>query len=409
MRPTSTGRTGAERLRASPNFTLAHAFDGRPYVANDTEPYEQYWLSERDRLLLAMFSGRRGATAGAAIDGYLRLVGARGDAAERRRLLRSIADLRGAGVILSTRDDTSRYTARIAESYVAHRPFPHELAQRIVAAAPVGRESAVLDLAGGPGDLALALARASENVSMLELSRGLLGAAVRRARAQGLALTPILDSCNRLVHRDERYDVVTISQALHWMDDVMVCRGLCRCLRPDGSFFVVHGGFDVDEAHPLSHLFGARSILGARPAQSFAAQTDALLRRLALLFEALDAPDVHRVDPAQHRAADGARAPRIVAKSAVLFRQRRPFGPGFARAFLTPRHIEVTGLAPQVFWRDVEMRCAGARNRDLEGTYHWALLHFRRDGAPGRIGPLARARAVPIGFRAPDGVEPKRR
>jgi len=409
MNHTRSGRTGEERLRASPNFTLAHAFDGRPYVAKDTEPYEQYWLSERDRLLLAMFSGRRGATVDEAIAGCLRLVRAPRDATARRRLLRSIEDLRGAGVILSTRDDTSRYTARIVESYVAHRPFPRELAQRIVAAGPVRRDSAVLDLAGGPGDLALALARASANVSMLELSRGFLGAAVRRARAQGLALTPILDSCNRLVHRDERYDVVTISQALHWMDDVMVCRGLCRCLRPDGSFFVVHGGFDVDDAHPLSHLFGERSILGARPAQSFGEQADALLRRLALLFEALDAPDVHRVDPTQHRPADGAHAPRIVAKSATLFRQRRPFDTGFARAFLTPRHVEVTGLAPDVFWKDVEMRCAGVAPRELVGTYHWALLHFRRDGAAGRIAPLERARAVPIGFRAQDAVAPKRR
>ncbi len=56
--------------------------------------------------------------------------------------------------------------------------------------------------------------------------------------------------------------MVAISQALHWMDDVQVCRGLCRILRPGGSFFVVQGAFAVDEAHPLACLFGAKSVLG---------------------------------------------------------------------------------------------------------------------------------------------------
>ena len=53
---------GDERLRASPNFVLALTMDGRPYVAQETEPYVQYWLNERYRVLLSLFSGRRGAT-----------------------------------------------------------------------------------------------------------------------------------------------------------------------------------------------------------------------------------------------------------------------------------------------------------------------------------------------------------
>ncbi len=53
----------ALRLRASPSFVLAFTLDGRPYVAKETEPYIQYWLTERYRILLSMFSSRRGATA----------------------------------------------------------------------------------------------------------------------------------------------------------------------------------------------------------------------------------------------------------------------------------------------------------------------------------------------------------
>ncbi len=52
-----------ERLRASPNFAVAFTMDGRPFVAKDSEPYVKYWLSERFRILLALFSGRGGASA----------------------------------------------------------------------------------------------------------------------------------------------------------------------------------------------------------------------------------------------------------------------------------------------------------------------------------------------------------
>src|SRR5687768_5643121 len=56
------------RLRVSSPFVLAFSMDGRPYVAQETEPYIQYWLTDRHRLLLAMFSGRRGATAAHGIE-----------------------------------------------------------------------------------------------------------------------------------------------------------------------------------------------------------------------------------------------------------------------------------------------------------------------------------------------------
>ena len=337
-----------------------------------------------------------------ALDGYLRLTRAPRTTTERKRLLNAIDDMRDAGVLIGTRDDTSRYTAEIVKAYVAHRPFPREISDAIIAAAPIRETTEVLDLAGGPGDLALALARASKRVSMMDLSKGFVNAAARRARREGLHLTPLHDSCNRLVYRDDEFDVVTISQALHWLDDVLVCKGLCRCLRDRGSFFVVHGAFEVDDAHPLAYLFGNKSILGHRAPGTFAAQADALLQRLTLLFEALDTPDVHRVDPSQQQP--GHRRGQIVPASARLYRQSRPMDAGFARAFLTPQHIAVTGQQPDAFWRDLEVRCKEATPKKMLGTYHWAVLHFRRSGEPVRLAPLARARATAIGYRAPRAV-----
>ena len=182
------------RLRAAPSFVQAHTLDGRPYVAKDTEPYIQFWLSERERLLLAMFSGRHGATARQATHNYFSLHPGTADAAEQRRVAKALRDMQVAGVLIDSAADTSRYNARIVADYVAHRPFPREIAQLVIDRVPLRRDSRVLDLAGGPGDLALALAQVSQQVSLMELSRGFLAAAGRRARAAGLQSTPVHDS-----------------------------------------------------------------------------------------------------------------------------------------------------------------------------------------------------------------------
>ena len=393
VRATNIG--AVERLRASPNFALTFTMDGRPYIAQDSEPYIQYWLTERYRILLALFAGRGGTNAENAIAGYFRFTGEEPTQARRKTLASAIKDMREAGVLISAGDDLSRYDSRIAKDYVTYRPFPRAVAEAIVAAAPIKRHSRVLDLAGGPGSLALLLAEASDDVSLMELSRGFVAAARSRAKTLGRNLTTLHDSCNRLVFQDSAYDVITVSQALHWLDDVMVCRGVCRLLQPDGSFFVVHAVFEVDADHPLNHLFGPQSILGAREDRPFAEEVRPLLRRLTLLFDALDAPKVDRVDLARASQGGG----QIVPVGTTLYRQRRPMGLGFARAFLTPRHIEVTGQSPDAFWRDVTARCAAAPDR-IGGTFHWAVLHFRRGGMRNETVPDT-TDALEIGYDGP--------
>jgi hypothetical protein len=132
-------------------------------------------------------------------------------------------------------------------------------------------------------------------------------------------------------------------------------------------------------------VLGDRSILGAKQAGSFREQVEPLRRRLTLLFDALDAPDVHRIDATQRRF-DGDRAARIVPAGVTFHRQRRPMGPGFARAFLTERHIDASGLTPGAFWADLDARCDGVAEARLTATHDWVVLHFRRDGGQGGDG-----------------------
>ena len=406
MTSTALATLPAARLRAAPSFVHAQALDGRPYVAKDSEPYTQFWLNERERVLLAQFAARRGARTDAAYAAYLRVTGKADTAAERQRAAKAVRDLHTAGVLLAPSEDPSRYSVHIAADYTRYRPFPRAIAQHIIGAAPVRPASRVLDLAGGPGDLALALAQVSRHVSLMELSRGFLHTAVARARAQGVTITPLHDSCNRLLHHETAYDVVTVSQALHWLDDVAICRGLCRLLLPGGSFFVVHGAMEVPHTHPLAHLLGYDSILGAHPRRPFGDEVQPLLRRLALLFDAIDAPDVQRVDPTHSQLlADtsplaGNSPRRIAAAGVALYRQPRPLGPGFARGFFTPAHIAITGMTPDAFWRDLEDRCAAVPAAACDGVQHWAVLHFQR-GATGSV--PASLRDLPVAEIAFDG------
>lgn len=391
-------------MRASPAFSQALTLGGRPYVAKDVEPYVQYWLTERERELLAVFSQRQGRTLDDAIDACTRL---RGDAspAERRRLQRAAQGMRAAGVLIATADDTSRYDRTMLRHYLRHRPFPPELVQHIIERADVGPNTRALDLAGGPGDLALSLAARSAQVTLMELSRGFVVAARSRARQAGRPLRALHESCNRLVHDGGTYELVAVAQALHWLDDVAVCKGVCRVLAPQGHFMVVHSAFEVAASHPLAHVLGHDSVLGRKAPVAFADEVQALHDRIALLLQALDAGSVERADLLHLGRVGGVAGHRLAPQGITLFEQRRPMGLGFARALLTDAHLQAAGLEPGAFWQDAQARCAASSSAQREGTHRWALLHFARHEAPAGDGRHADARAQqerPIGCSAPD-------
>ena len=367
----------AARLTASPNFALCLAGDGRAYVIGEVEPYPQYWLSERERLMFALFGRKGGVPVDEAAAAMLMLRPDVDAKAARARIARAIAGMVEAGVLVEPAGELSRYGKTMARDYLVHRPFPTGLVEHLRTAGGIGPDSRVLDLASGPGSLALALAAHTPHVSIMELSRGFVAEAKAEARRRQVPLSAINESCNRLVQLDEQFDVVTISQALHWLDDVAVCKGLYRTLAPGGSFFVVHAAIDLPDPHPLSPILGDRTPLGDKLPTPFAEQARALARRLELLFAALGAPDVERHDPTHLRPGE---AP-IAGAGMAVFRQERPIGEGFARAFLSDRHIAGLGQDPAHFWQALSERCAAADAAELTGAMDWAVLHFRRGAA----------------------------
>lgn len=380
------------RLRASPGFALALMPDGRPFVAESTEPYRQYWLDDAERRLLAAFATRRGLApeAGLAQCGG----GPEAPAAARRAWRRRLQGLLQAGVIEDPAQGSSRYAGRVVAAYRRHRPFPPEIVERLVRCTQLAPGQRVLDLAGGPGDLALQLARQGARVTLMDWSGGFLQAARREARALGLPLTTLHESANRLLHDDSRYELITVAQALHWLDDLAVCRGVARALAEHGHFAVVHSAIEVPDGHPLAHVLGPESVLGAKPRSDFGDEVQALQHRVRLLLQAVQAPGVDRI--AIDRRPAGA---PLGTAGLWRWRQTRSFGPGFLQALLSDRHLLDAGLEPAAFWADVKQRCAGLPERRLQGTQHWALLHFAR-GSDGAC-DARRVRVRRIGCAAP--------
>ncbi|NLR70033.1 class I SAM-dependent methyltransferase [Novosphingobium sp. ERN07] len=362
------------KLAASPNFALCHAADGSPFALGEVEPYAQFWLNERERMLLALFGRKGGLMVERAITALLAMRPASNTAAERRRIERAIAEMIAAGVLHEPADELSRYGKEMARDYLEHRPFPTAIAASIAAQSGLGEQSRALDLASGPGSLALTLAERTPHVTIMELSRGFVATATEEAARRGLVLEAINESCNRLAQHDGTYDLVTISQALHWLDDIAVCKGVCRVLAEGGSFVVIHAAMNLPQDHPLSWILGDRTPLGDKAQVPFVQSARALFRRLSLLFAALDAPQVERHDPQHARAG---RAP-IVGAGIALYHQPRPMGTGFARAFLSDSHLATTGLNPQQVWKRIEAKCGVASEEALQASMDWAVLHFQR-------------------------------
>lgn len=359
-----------DRLRTSPNFALSQSADGRSFVIGEVEPYPHYWLSDRERLLFALFGAEGGMAVGDAVEAMLRIE----PAATREELAETIADMHEAEVLIVPEAELSRYGREMARDYLDHRPFPSAIANKIAVLGGIGPDTRVLDLAAGPGSLALELAKRTPHVSMMELSRGFVEAAQEEATHRGVQLETIHESCNRLAQVDGSFNVMTISQAIHWLDDVMLVKGVCRNLAEGGSFFVVHGSLTLPPQHPLSYILGDKTPLGDKQAGSFADTVRPLYRRIALLFDALDAPEVDRHDPLHARQLDSP----ITGTGIELYRQQRPIDENFARAFLSDSHIAALGQSRETFWHDLRQRCNAASAEELIGYQDFALLHYQR-------------------------------
>jgi SAM-dependent methyltransferase len=131
-----------------------------------------------------------------------------------------------------------------AEAYARYRPpYPRPMLDDLIARAALGSAAelrasgALLDLATGPGRVALDLAGTFARVLAVDLEPEMVAVGARRAAERGI------DNITWMVGRAEdleivagTFDLITIGEAFHRVEQAVVAANALRWLRPGGCF-----------------------------------------------------------------------------------------------------------------------------------------------------------------------------
>lgn len=140
--------------------------------------------------------------------------------------------------------------AGTAELYAIYRPpYPSPMLEDLLARAAVGSR-VLLDLATGPGRLALALADRFERITAVDLEPEMI--AVGQATAKRLRIDNVAFELGRaedLLVDPESVDLITIGEAFHRLEQTVVAQNALRWLRPGGCLATLgtDGRFIGDE------------------------------------------------------------------------------------------------------------------------------------------------------------------
>ncbi|MDE0054243.1 MAG: methyltransferase domain-containing protein [Gammaproteobacteria bacterium] len=136
-----------------------------------------------------------------------------------------------------------------ADLYSRYRvPYPKSLLTRLRADANLRRASVVLDLATGPGRIALALAPTVHEVIAVDAEPEMLEEGKRIARQRGITNVKWMHArAEELSILPGSMDLVTIGEALHRLDEELILPAIRQwlrirgCVAIVGCFGVLHG------------------------------------------------------------------------------------------------------------------------------------------------------------------------
>lgn len=128
-----------------------------------------------------------------------------------------------------------------APYYLRYRPaYPASLVEDLLSRTGVREGAKLLDLACGPGRLTFALARSFAAVEAVDLEPEMIGAA--RREAERLGAFDIAWSVGRaedFVPSASAFDLVTVGDAFHRLDQERVTRNVLSWLKPRGALAIL--------------------------------------------------------------------------------------------------------------------------------------------------------------------------
>lgn len=128
-----------------------------------------------------------------------------------------------------------------AEAYARFRPpYPAALLDDLLAQLQARKR--VLDLACGPGRIGLALANRFDDVWLLDLEPEMIDAARRRAEREGLRNVRFVTGKGETLDAPQAaFDLITIGEAFHRLDQRTVAAHAMRWLKPGGLIATMGG------------------------------------------------------------------------------------------------------------------------------------------------------------------------
>jgi ubiquinone/menaquinone biosynthesis C-methylase UbiE len=142
---------------------------------------------------------------------------------------------------------------RHSEDYAAYRPgFPASFYRRLDAIARIG-ESRALDLATGPGTIALELADLGSTVLGIDISADQVGTAAQVSKERNLdgRVEFAVGRAERTGLQTSSFDLATAGQCWHWFDSRAVLDEMQRVLRPNGLLVIAYYSY-LAEHSPLA-------------------------------------------------------------------------------------------------------------------------------------------------------------
>lgn len=127
-----------------------------------------------------------------------------------------------------------------AADYAAFRkPYPREVVEALVGSVGIGKESRVLEIACGTGQLSLDFARLGCRLIAVEMGRNLARLA-RRNLADFANATIEVSRFESWTLPGETFDAVVCANAFHWLDPEVRFAKSAQALRPGGALAIVH-------------------------------------------------------------------------------------------------------------------------------------------------------------------------